>query len=142
MGPNLEVGMPDAGGVFENGSSKTEAERGTLVTRNSGFSLTERFCRAENVVGRAIAGEYILVQIVRSAADLDSIYHLNRVGAFVWERLDGCTPGEEIIRELTGQFEVDEDRATSDYQSFVAQLESVKVVTRCDGNEADGEKAL
>lgn len=134
--------MPGAGGIPEDGSSNTEEARGNLVTENSGVSLAERYCRAENVVGRAIAGEYILVQIVRSAADLDSIYHLNRVGAFVWERLDGCTPGEDIVRELVGRFEVDEDRAAGDYRSFVAQLESVKVVTRCEGEKADEEKAL
>jgi len=110
------------------------------MTGSMGISLADRFSRAEDVVGRDIAGEYILVRVVRSAADLDSIYHLNRVGAFVWERLDGCTRGEDIVRGLTERFEVDDVRAATDYRFFLAQLESVRVVTRCEEFEAKEDK--
>lgn len=118
-------------GFPQGGAGKTENEKDALM-ETVGVSLADRFGRAEDVVGRDIAGEYILVRVVRSAADLDSIYHLNRVGAFVWERLDGCTRGEEIVRGLTERFEVDDVRAANDYRFFLAQLESVRVVTRCE----------
>jgi len=103
-------------------------------------SMADRYCRSENVVGRNIAGEYILVPIVRKAVELDSIYNLNPVGAFIWERLDGCASGEEIVRRLVERFEVSETQAALDYSVFLAQLESIKVVKRIQEAFLDEER--
>jgi hypothetical protein len=94
------------------------------------ISLSERFRRSEDVVARKIAGEFILVPIVRRSADLDSIFDLNSVGSFIWERLDGYTSGQEIVHVLTEEFDVSEVQAAEDYRVFLEQLSSIGVVAR------------
>lgn len=85
-------------------------------------ALADVYARSARIVGRRIAGEYVLVPLVSHGADLDAIYNLNAVGAFVWERLDGRVSGRDIVQALCAAFEVDEDRAAADYLEFIGQL--------------------
>ena len=82
----------------------------------------EVYVRSQRIVGRRIAGELVLVPLVTHGADLDAIYNLNAVGAFIWERLDGASSGRSIVGALTDTFAVTEERAEADYLAFVAQL--------------------
>ena len=91
--------------------------------------LTEAFGRSERMAGRRIAGEYILVPLVGRGADIDSIFNLNRVGAFVWEQLDGRTNGSAIVDGLVERFAVDRETAQADYVGFIEQLRSIGAVT-------------
>ena len=101
------------------------------VTSAERPSLADVFARSERMVGRRIAEEYVLVPIVGRGADLDAIFNLNRVGAFIWERLDGSSSGEEIVRALVEEFDVDSVRAVDDYRVFMAQLLSIDAVRPC-----------
>jgi len=91
-------------------------------------TLGQVFARSARIVGRRIAGEYVLVPLVTHGADLDAIYNLNAVGAFIWERLDGRTPGSGIVSALTDAFAVDADRARADYLEFLGQLQTLGAV--------------
>jgi hypothetical protein len=84
--------------------------------------------RSARIVGRRIAGEYVLVPLVTHGADLDAIYNLNAVGAFIWERLDGRTPGTEIVTALTETFAVEPGRAEADYLDFLARLRELGAI--------------
>jgi len=101
------------------------------------------FARSKHMVGRKIGGEYVLVPIVSRGADLDSVFCLNRVAAFVWERLDGQRSGAQIVRELAEHFEVDESRAAEDYEEFLEQLLSIGAVEegRAGAHGEDGLEA-
>ncbi|MET0553397.1 MAG: PqqD family protein [Vicinamibacteria bacterium] len=91
-------------------------------------TLGDAYARGARIVGRRIAGEYVLVPLVTHGADLDAIFNLNAVGAFIWERLDGRTSGEAIVAALVESFDVGEERARADYLSFVAQLQGLQAV--------------
>jgi hypothetical protein len=84
--------------------------------------------RSARIVGRRIAGEYVLVPLVTHGADLDAIYNLNAVGAFIWERLDGRTPGTESVAALTETFAVEPGRAEADYLDFLARLRALGAI--------------
>ncbi|HXB57830.1 MAG TPA: PqqD family protein [Vicinamibacteria bacterium] len=101
------------------------------MTSAESLSLADVFARSERMVGRRIAEEYVLVPIVGRGADLDAIFNLNRVGAFIWERLDGRSSGEEIVRALVEDFDVDSLRAVADYRAFMVQLLSIEAVHPC-----------
>jgi Coenzyme PQQ synthesis protein D (PqqD) len=92
--------------------------------------LTDVFARSDRIVGRRIAGEYVLVPLVGRGADADFIYTLNRVAAAMWESLDGKATGEDVVRHVVGQFEVDEARAGRDYLELMETLESIDAVHR------------
>jgi hypothetical protein len=91
-------------------------------------ALDDVFARSARIVGRRIAGEYVLVPLVTHGADLDAIYNLNAVAAFIWERLDGRTSGAGIVSELTETFAVEPDRAQADYLEFLARLRDLGAV--------------
>ena len=90
--------------------------------------LADVYARSARIVGRRIAGEYVLVPLVTHGADLDAIFNLNAVGAFIWERLDGRTTGAAIVSALVDAFDVEEARAREDYVAFVAQLQGLQAV--------------
>ncbi len=94
------------------------------------------------MVGRKVAGEYILVPIVGRGADVDAIFNLNGVGAFIWERLDGKTGGAEIVHALAERYDVDEARAGDDYCDFIGKLQSIHAVMEAGGPKTnDGADA-
>jgi hypothetical protein len=94
--------------------------------------LDEVFARSERMVGRRIAEEYLLVPIVGRSADVEAIFTLNAAATFIWERLDGRTPGEEIVRAIAAHYDVEDQTAAEDYQTFISQLQSIQAVAPAD----------
>jgi len=92
--------------------------------------LTDVFARSERIVGRRIAGEYVLVPLVGRGADADFIYTLNRVAAAIWEALDGKASGTEVVRNVVDRYEVTEAEAAADYLALMETLESIEAVRR------------
>jgi len=90
--------------------------------------LAARWARSERMVGRWVAGEFVVVPLRDRAADLDAIYNLSRVAAFIWERLDGRASGQEVVQALVERFEVSEEQAAADYLRFLEQLRSIEAV--------------
>ncbi|PLX84651.1 MAG: hypothetical protein C0617_07370 [Desulfuromonas sp.] len=91
--------------------------------------LEVRFARQPSFVGREVAGEFILVPIIRRSEDVDCIYNLNEVGALIWQLLDGQRTAAEIGEQIVSEFEVDPARAEADLLELLQQLESVGAIT-------------
>jgi hypothetical protein len=98
-------------------------------------SLDQVFVRSERIVGRPVAEEYVLVPIARQAAELDSIFSLNRVAAFIWQRVDGRAAGRDIATAVVEQFDVDRGTAEQDVAAFLARLASVGAVRAVSPDE-------
>ena len=98
------------------------------MSRDEEPGLETVFVRSDRMVGRRVADEYILVPIVGRGANIDAIYNLTRVGAFIWERLDGRQSGRAIVEALTDRFDVDRRQAEEDYRAFLAQLLSIQAI--------------
>ena len=84
----------------------------------------------DSIVSRRIEDEVILVPIRQNVADLESIYTLSEVGAYVWEQMDGRRTTAEILALTVGQFEVSEEEAQQDLTEFMQQLSSIGAITR------------
>ena len=78
--------------------------------------------RTEEVVARAIAGETVLVPIRRQIGDLESIYTLNEVATFIWERLAQPTTAAEIASALGDVFAGDPAEMRADLDVFLQDL--------------------
>ena len=89
-----------------------------------------RYERNPEFVFRRIVDELVLVPIRQQVADMDCIYTLNPVGAFIWERLDGQTTLAELQVALADEFEVEAQVAAADLLEFVQELESVGAVRK------------
>ena len=84
--------------------------------------LNKVYKRSPDMVFRHIAQECIIVPVRQNAADLNSVYTLNDVSAFIWELLDGKRSLLSISNDLISSFDVDEKTAQEDLLFFVEQL--------------------
>ena len=80
------------------------------------------YVRNENFVFRRIEDETILVPIKNNVGDLDSLFSMNRVGAFIWQNIDGNNSFSMIHELILGEFDVDADMAESDLKKFITEL--------------------
>lgn len=70
----------------------------------------------------------ILVPIRNNAGDLQCIYSLNEVGAFLWERIDGSQSLGTLAGAVHGEFDVSLDQAESDVSEFLDQMEKIGAI--------------
>jgi len=80
--------------------------------------LTEPLLPSPDVVARRVAGEYLLVPVRSGAAQMDFIFTANEI----FRQLDGSHDGRAIARQLTREFDVDEERAQRDVVEFLRAL--------------------
>ena len=86
-------------------------------------------------VTRSIAGETLVVPVRGQVGDLDAIYNLNEVGAFIWEQLDGPKSVTQLTEAVRDEFEVALEQAEKDTSQFIAALEAAGMI------EPSGPKA-
>jgi hypothetical protein len=90
--------------------------------------LEKAFVKGDDLMTRNIAGETLIVPVRNRVGDLSSIYTLNEVGARVWQLLDGRTPLAEIVRAITGEYEVTADEAAADISELILDWETAGLV--------------
>ena len=84
--------------------------------------------KSENVVFRKIEDEYILVPIVATVADVESIFNLNETGAAVWERIDGTKKLSDIIEDIKAEYESEGTEVENDVMAFVSGMVEAKLI--------------
>jgi len=83
-----------------------------------------------DVVRRTVAGETFLVPIRGRLAELQEIFVLNEVGAWVWDRLDGWKAPADIVVDVAREFAVTEAQALRDIEDFFHQLAEAGLVEK------------
>ena len=66
-----------------------------------------------------IGGEKMAVPITVNDGGL---IRLNEVGAFLWEKLQGGTTEADLVKALTSEYDVKEEKATADVKKFLEKL--------------------
>jgi hypothetical protein len=89
-----------------------------------------RYERNPDYIFRKIVDELVLVPMRQDVADMDCIYTLNGLGAFVWDRLDGRMSLAEIHAAILNEYASDAETVAADLQDFVQELESAGAVRR------------
>ncbi|MBU2487769.1 MAG: PqqD family protein [Proteobacteria bacterium] len=87
---------------------------------------------ARGVVARTIAGETLLVPIRGDLADMQRIFSVSPVAAFIWERLDGKMTCQDLAREVSEEFEVSLEEALPDVEAFAQRLVSAGLARNGD----------
>lgn len=76
---------------------------------------------------RNIAGNNLIIGVGEAAGVLNGVVTLNETGVFLWNLLvKGCEI-EELILALMDEYEVSEQVATGDVNSFVNKLVNAKI---------------
>ncbi len=81
--------------------------------------------RNPNFVFRRIVDEAVLVPIHQDVANMDCIYTLNDVAAFVWEHLAKPMPKALIRQVMLEEYETDDITLTNDLDRFLAEMVSI-----------------
>jgi hypothetical protein len=74
------------------------------------------------VVIRSVAGETLVVPIRGALVEMESVFVLNGVGAFIMKQMDGRTTLGEICDRVVEAFDVGRTDAERDVLDFVDQL--------------------
>ena len=100
-------------------------------TKDAG-SLKGIFRKLGEIVARDIAGETILVPVRGNLADMQRIFSLSPVAAFLWEQIDGRQDLEVILSKVIEDFEVEREDATSDLLEFIEELVTAGLVEEAE----------
>jgi len=84
--------------------------------------------RNDDFIFRKIVNEMILVPVKHDVADMEHIFTLNEVGAFVWEKLSKSSTIEELQQAILDEFEVDPAMAQQDLRVFLEDLEAFQAL--------------
>ncbi|WP_343002992.1 PqqD family protein [Intestinibacter bartlettii] len=71
---------------------------------------------------REIAGENILVATGEAAQIFNGMITLNEVASFIWNNIDECKTVDKLIASILDEFDIDDETARRDIESFTAEL--------------------
>lgn len=87
-----------------------------------------RFERNSDYVYRRIADEAVLVPIHQQVADMDCLYTMNPVGAFVWERLDGSATQAQILAAMLDEYDAEPAVIAADLDAFLREMVAIGAI--------------
>jgi len=88
----------------------------------------QTYKRNENFVFRRIENETILVPIRDNVGDMNCIYNLNEVGAFVWQNIKCKNSVADLKNMILSEFEVTESQAEADLNEFMKDLKEIEAI--------------
>lgn len=86
--------------------------------------------RNDNFIFRKVVNEMILVPIKQDVAEMEYIFTLNEVGAFVWEKLNESLTLRELQKAVMDEFDVDSKTAEKDLLTFLDELDRFEALER------------
>ncbi len=89
-----------------------------------------RYGRNPDYIFRKIVDEFVLVPIHQNVADMDCIYTLNPVGAFIWERLDKPATQAELQAAILDEYAADPKILAADLESFLSEMTAIGAVRK------------
>ena len=90
------------------------------------------FKRNKNFVFRQIDNETILVPIKDNVGDMNCIYNLNELGAFIWQHIKCKNSVADIKKMVLSEFEVSESQAEADLEEFIQDLWEIEAILPSD----------
>jgi len=89
-----------------------------------------RFSRNPDYIFREVVDEYILVPIHQNVADMECIYTLNPVGAFIWGELEIPSSAVELQSAMIDAYDADPEVIESDLVGFLEEMVSNGAIQR------------
>jgi hypothetical protein len=87
-----------------------------------------RYERNPNFIYREIVDEAILVPIHQDVVDMDCIYTLNDLGAFIWGLLEQPQTRDALIAAVLEAYDADPEVVTADLGLFLDEMGSISAI--------------
>ena len=84
--------------------------------------------RTEHVVHRRIADQDVLIPVARQLGDLQNIFAINDVAAFVFEQLDGRRTAAQVCRLVAACCNVPATDIEADILDYIHQLAELDLI--------------
>ena len=84
-----------------------------------------QYQRNPDFIYRKILDESVLVPIQRDVANMDSIYTLNSVGAFIWDSLTQPTTQADLQQTVYDEYEADPGILAADIERFLGEMVAI-----------------
>jgi hypothetical protein len=94
--------------------------------------MQDRYRIGKDTVTRKILDETVIVPISGMMADMEKIFTLNELGAFIWNLLDGKTTMQETHQRIIDTYDIDEETAREDLCELVDRLLAANLIESCD----------
>lgn len=78
--------------------------------------------RSEEFILRRVAGMTVIVPVGQAAEQFPGMISVNDTGALLWEYLEEERTADDLVEELTRQFEVTPEAARADVDAFLEKL--------------------
>lgn len=88
----------------------------------------QRYERNPDFIFREIVDEAVLVPIHQDVADMDCVFTLNDLGAFIWGLIEQPMTQEALKTAILDQYEVDSEIILADLQQFLAEMVSINAL--------------
>jgi len=99
------------------------------VFMETDVSLDTAYVPSEDIVAREIEGELIIVPLVAGIGNMeDELFTLNEAGRAIWDKLDGQKRLEEVVKELSIEFEASEGEIEKDVMGLAQELLKRRII--------------
>lgn len=88
--------------------------------------------RNPDFVFRKIIEETILVPIHMDVAEMDCIYTLNEVGAFLWQQLETPLSFPQLQQSMLDEYDVVPTLLAADLKIFLDEMQTIGAIKRAD----------
>jgi hypothetical protein len=89
-----------------------------------------RYEKNPDYIFRRIVDEAVLVPIHQQVADMDCIYTMNPVGAFVWEQLDGQATQADLLAAMLDEYDADPEVIAADLDTFLREMAAIGAIRK------------
>jgi hypothetical protein len=88
-------------------------------------SAETKFKRNPDYIYRKIVEEAVLVPLHQDVADMECIYSLNDVAAFIWEFLEQPRSLPDLQKALESEYDASVEVLSADLERFLEELTSI-----------------
>lgn len=87
--------------------------------------IETRYERNPDFIYRKIVDESVLVPIHNNVADMDCIYTLNGMGAFLWERLAQPATRADLEAAVLTEYDANLEVLVADLENFLVEMTTI-----------------
>ena len=78
---------------------------------------------------KEVAGLNVVVATGDTAENMNSMINLNETATFLWKQLENDITKEELIKNLTEEYDVDYERASKSIDNFIEKLDEIGCIS-------------
>ena len=84
--------------------------------------LSKRFSKSEKILSKKIEDEVVLLPIKDKMEEVNKVYVLRGVAVDIWKLINGKRTGQQILKKILKEYQVEPEQASSDLQETLSSL--------------------